>query len=88
MQPVAVVVNRNLFLSSFSEYGLGVRHLQTLLFFLALTCAYAQRVNLSVAVVAMTDASAANPDFPVSTNKYCCIYQLATYLYRSLLAGI
>lgn len=51
-----------------------MRHLQTLLFFLAVTCAYAQRVNLSVAVVAMTDASAANPDFPVSTNKDIYIF--------------
>lgn len=46
-----------------------MRHLQTLLFFLALTVAYAQRVNLSVAVVAMTDASAANENFPVSPVK-------------------
>ncbi|XP_023177805.2 putative inorganic phosphate cotransporter isoform X2 [Drosophila hydei] len=45
-------------------YGLGVRHWQTFLFFFALTVAYAQRVNLSVAIVAMTDAEAANPNFP------------------------
>ncbi|KAH8401155.1 hypothetical protein KR009_003355 [Drosophila setifemur] len=44
--------------------GLGVRHLQVFLLFFALTVAYALRVNLSVAVVAMTDASGANPDFP------------------------
>ncbi|EDW09103.1 putative inorganic phosphate cotransporter isoform X2 [Drosophila mojavensis] len=47
-----------------TTYGLGVRHWQTFLFFFALTVAYAQRVNLSVALVAMTDAAAANPAFP------------------------
>ncbi|XP_034104465.1 putative inorganic phosphate cotransporter isoform X1 [Drosophila nasuta] len=46
------------------KYGLGVRHWQTFLYFFALTVAYAQRVNLSVAVVAMTDAAAANINFP------------------------
>ncbi|XP_017839662.1 putative inorganic phosphate cotransporter isoform X2 [Drosophila busckii] len=46
------------------EYGLGVRHCQTFLLFCALTVAYAQRVNLSVAVVAMTEAATVNPDFP------------------------
>ncbi|KAH8270801.1 hypothetical protein KR018_005114, partial [Drosophila ironensis] len=44
--------------------GLGVRHLQIVLLFFALTVAYASRVNLSVAVVAMTDAESVNPDFP------------------------
>ncbi|KMY94944.1 putative inorganic phosphate cotransporter isoform X1 [Drosophila simulans] len=44
--------------------GLGVRHFQIFLLFLALTVAYGCRVNLSVAVVAMTDAASANPDFP------------------------
>ncbi|EDW02611.1 GH19794 [Drosophila grimshawi] len=46
-----------------AKYGLGVRHLQTFLLFLALTVAYAQRVNLSVAVVAMTDGEI-NSNFP------------------------
>ncbi|XP_034650012.1 putative inorganic phosphate cotransporter isoform X1 [Drosophila subobscura] len=44
--------------------GLGVRHFQVFLLFCALTVAYAQRVNLSVAVVAMIDSASANPDFP------------------------
>ncbi|KRF79997.1 putative inorganic phosphate cotransporter isoform X1 [Drosophila virilis] len=47
-----------------AKHGLGIRHLQTFLFFFALAVAYAQRVNLSVAVVAMTDAAEANPHFP------------------------
>lgn len=40
----------------------GVRHLQCVLLFFGLTVAYALRVNLSVAIVAMTDNST-NPDF-------------------------
>lgn len=44
----------------------GVRHLQALLLFMGLTLAYAMRVNLSVAIVAITDKHAANPAFTVS----------------------
>ncbi|XP_034476546.1 putative inorganic phosphate cotransporter isoform X2 [Drosophila innubila] len=44
--------------------GLGVRHLQIFLLFCGLTVGFAMRVNLSVAVVAMTDAATINPDFP------------------------
>ncbi|KFB38667.1 hypothetical protein ZHAS_00006061 [Anopheles sinensis] len=43
--------------------GFGARHLQTVLLFFGLTMAYALRVNLSVAIVAMTDRHAANDDF-------------------------
>lgn len=45
----------------------GVRHLQAFLLFLGLTLAYAMRVNLSVAIVAITDRHAANPEFQVRT---------------------
>lgn len=48
----------------------GVRHLQTFLMFLGLTLAYALRVNMSVAIVAMTDRHAANPDYEV----YIAVY--------------
>lgn len=41
----------------------GIRHVQALLVFLGLTLAYALRVNLSVAIVAMTDKHSSNPDF-------------------------
>ncbi|GAB0094566.1 putative inorganic phosphate cotransporter [Sergentomyia squamirostris] len=41
----------------------GVRHLQTFLLFLCLTIAYAMRVNLSVAIVAMVDRNSTNPNF-------------------------
>lgn len=40
-----------------------MRHLQTLLLFFGLTIAYAMRVNLSVAVLAMASNKGANPDF-------------------------
>lgn len=40
-----------------------MRHLQTLLLFFGLTIAYAMRVNLSVAVIAMSDRLGTNPDF-------------------------
>lgn len=46
----------------------GVRHLQCILVFFGLAVAYALRVNLSVAIVAMTDRNASNPDFPVSNS--------------------
>ncbi|XP_065368594.1 putative inorganic phosphate cotransporter [Calliphora vicina] len=41
----------------------GVRHVQCLLVFCGLAVAYALRVNLSVAIVAMTDRNATNPNF-------------------------
>ncbi|CAO1408559.1 unnamed protein product [Diamesa hyperborea] len=50
-------------LSQPSSNGFGFRHLQAFLLFLCLTITYAQRVNLSVAIVAMTDRNATNPDF-------------------------
>ncbi|XP_004520756.1 putative inorganic phosphate cotransporter isoform X1 [Ceratitis capitata] len=42
--------------------GLGVRHFQAFLIFAGLSVAYSLRVNLSVAIVAMTDKDT-NPDF-------------------------
>lgn len=41
----------------------GVRHMQTFLLFLMLTIAYAMRVNMSVAVIAMVDRNGTNPNF-------------------------
>ncbi|EDW31643.1 GL10850 [Drosophila persimilis] len=46
--------------------GRGVRHWQVVLIFWGLSVTYALRVNLSVAVVAMTDSASVNPDFPIS----------------------
>lgn len=41
-----------------------MRHLQCILVFFGLAVAYAMRVNLSVAIVAMTDCNGTNPEFP------------------------
>ncbi|XP_017868548.1 PREDICTED: putative inorganic phosphate cotransporter [Drosophila arizonae] len=43
---------------------LGVRHLQAVLLFLATAVNFIAQLNISVVVVAMTDAATANPDFP------------------------
>lgn len=54
-----------IFLISDAIYG--VRHTQVILLFVMLVIAYGMRVNLSVAIVAMTDPEASsNPDIPVS----------------------
>ncbi|XP_055920027.1 putative inorganic phosphate cotransporter [Eupeodes corollae] len=45
--------------------SIGVRHFQCFLVFCGLSVAYALRVNLSVAIVAMTDHNSTNPDFAV-----------------------
>ncbi|XP_012154827.1 putative inorganic phosphate cotransporter isoform X1 [Ceratitis capitata] len=42
---------------------IGTRHIQCLLIFFGLSAALMQRVNLSVAIVAMMDKNSANPDF-------------------------
>ncbi|XP_053959741.1 putative inorganic phosphate cotransporter [Anastrepha ludens] len=42
----------------------GVRHLQALLLFFNIVVVYICRLNVSVAVVAMTNANTTNPDFP------------------------
>lgn len=48
----------------------GVRHIQCILAFCGLAVAYALRVNLSVAIVAMTDKNATNPDFEVGIVRF------------------
>jgi MFS transporter, ACS family, solute carrier family 17 (sodium-dependent inorganic phosphate cotransporter), member 5 len=48
----------------YSTEGFGFRHVQVVLIFLCLTITYAERVNMSVAIVAMTDKNSTNPDFP------------------------
>lgn len=42
-----------------------MRHVQCILAFCGLAVAYAMRVNLSVAIVAMTDSNSTNPNFEV-----------------------
>jgi len=48
------------------ELTWGERHKQTLILFFGMVIAYGLRVNLSVAIVAMTDKSSANTHFIVS----------------------
>ncbi|XP_061387040.1 putative inorganic phosphate cotransporter [Musca vetustissima] len=43
---------------------LGMRHVQSVLLFFNVTSIYCSRLNIGVAVVAMTNAATANPDFP------------------------
>lgn len=43
----------------------GMRHLQALLIFLNIVVVYFSRINVSVSVVAMTNANTTNPNFPV-----------------------
>ncbi|XP_036332539.1 putative inorganic phosphate cotransporter [Rhagoletis pomonella] len=43
---------------------IGIRHIQTLLLFLNIVVVYMSRLNISVAVVAMTNAESTNPNFP------------------------
>lgn len=45
---------------------LGMRHVQSLLLFFCIVAMYVSRLNVGVAVVAMTNADTTNPDFPVS----------------------
>lgn len=75
-----VILSKSLY--SFSSIHIagafGVRHLQAFLVFLGLTLAYALRVNMSVAIVAMTDKHAANPDYEVSV--LYTVYRLLIYL--------
>lgn len=45
---------------------LGQRHVQTFLLFFCIVVNFSARLNVGVAVVAMTNAESTNPDFPVS----------------------
>lgn len=58
--------------SFFNEGPLiGIRHVQSLMMFLLLAVAYAMRVNLSVAIVSMTNTNQTDSsDVPVSFSKY------------------
>lgn len=43
--------------------GMGMRHVQALLLFLCFATTFFIRINLSVAIVSMTDKNSSNPDF-------------------------
>nr|BAN20727.1 sodium-dependent phosphate transporter [Riptortus pedestris] len=44
-------------------YGFGLRHIQALLLFFCFVSTFFIRINLSVAIVSMTDKNSSNPDF-------------------------
>ncbi|XP_067632691.1 putative inorganic phosphate cotransporter [Eurosta solidaginis] len=62
---------------------LGIRHLQCFLAFCGLAVAYSLRVNLSVAIVAMTDKNATNPAF----DEYDWDESIKSYLLSSFFWG-
>lgn len=65
----------------------GHRYLQCLLLFTGFLLIFALRVNISIAIVAMMDNKAANPDFPVSELSF--LYRTENiYIYNRTLAGI
>ncbi|BES96087.1 high affinity inorganic phosphate:sodium symporter activity [Nesidiocoris tenuis] len=47
-----------------APYGLGWRHVQALLIFSGFLSLFCLRINMSVAIVPMTDKNNSNPDFP------------------------
>ncbi|XP_053963959.1 putative inorganic phosphate cotransporter [Anastrepha ludens] len=59
-----VLNGRTSSLSALKAPTFGWRHLQCFMICIGLTAAFAMRVNMSVAVVAMMDNKAANPNFP------------------------
>lgn len=61
-----VKANQNWSIDLSAEPHIGIRHLQAVLLFLAIVVNYIPRLNVSVAVVAMTNAATTNPKFPVS----------------------
>ncbi|XP_017477908.1 PREDICTED: putative inorganic phosphate cotransporter [Rhagoletis zephyria] len=66
-----------------SQPMLGVRHLQCFLIFCGLCLIYAMRVNLSMAIVAMMDNAAANPNFP----EYAWSQQTKSHILSSFFCG-
>ncbi|CAD7015093.1 unnamed protein product [Ceratitis capitata] len=61
----------------------GVRHLQCLLIFCGLCLIYGMRVNLSMAIVAIMDNEAANPEFP----KYAWSEKTKSHVLSSFFFG-
>ncbi|KAH8390128.1 hypothetical protein KR200_007664 [Drosophila serrata] len=57
----------------------GIRHLQVLFLFLCATLTVAQRFNMSVAIVALTNANSSNPNYP----EYRLTEQQKSYIISS-----
>ncbi|XP_050326851.1 putative inorganic phosphate cotransporter [Bactrocera neohumeralis] len=69
--------------SQFKGKIFGYRHLQCLLIFMGFLLVFATRVNLSIAIVAMMDNKAANPDFP----EYAWSEQTKSHILSSFFCG-
>lgn len=52
--------SNNIYFLLITELKLGIRHIQVALLFLAMLFAYSMRVNMSMAIVAMTDTNNEN----------------------------
>ncbi|XP_022227580.2 putative inorganic phosphate cotransporter [Drosophila obscura] len=63
--------------------ALGIRHLQVLFLFTCATLVVLQRMNLSVAIVAITNANSSNPDYP----EYQLTEQQKSYILSSTFWG-
>ncbi|XP_011178028.1 putative inorganic phosphate cotransporter [Zeugodacus cucurbitae] len=61
----------------------GARHVQCILIFLGMSAAVIQRVNLSVAIVAMMDKNSTNPDF----EEYQWSEETKSYVFSSFFWG-
>ncbi|SPP72819.1 putative inorganic phosphate cotransporter [Drosophila guanche] len=63
--------------------ALGVRHLQVLFLFTCASLVILQRMNMSVAIVAITNANSSNPDYP----EYQLTEQQKSYILSSTFWG-
>ncbi|XP_055838557.1 putative inorganic phosphate cotransporter [Episyrphus balteatus] len=68
---------------------LGARHLQTLLLHLAVGVSFVSRINIGIALVAMTDAQTTNPNFhEFDWNEKQKSYILSSFFWGSIIAQI
>lgn len=65
-----------------------MRHMQALLIFLNITVIYISRLNIGVAVVAMTNAETTNPDFEVFKKTFLFLIFFFFHKFFVILSGI